>query len=249
MPSVDSRPANPIASRRIVSLRAVELRLLGPVQVLDADGRIVEVRGDKPKGLLALLGLRAGEVVTSGRIVEELWREQDVRDPVNAMQVVVSKLRKSLGSVPSPQGRSLIATSGAGYRLDVDREVVDAARFERLVGDGRRLLSEGAFKSASVTLRQALDLWRGSALEDFDEEFARGDRARLEELRAAALELRIDADLELGRHEQVAAELASVTVQYPLRERLRGQQMLALYRSGRQADALTCLSDDPHGSG
>src|SRR3954453_5267945 len=199
---------------------------------------MVEVRGEKPKGLLALLGLRAGEVVTSGRIVEELWKEQDVRDPVNAMQVVVSKLRKSLASLPGPDGRSLIATSGAGYRLDVDRDVVDAMRFERLLGEGRRLLNDGAFKSASVTLRQALDLWRGAALEDFDEEFARGDRARLEELRAAALELRIDADLELGRHEQVAAELASVTVQYPLRERLRGQQMLALYRSGRQADAL-----------
>jgi predicted ATPase/DNA-binding SARP family transcriptional activator len=208
------------------------------VRVLDADGRIVEVRGEKPKGLLALLGLRVGEVVTFGRIVDELWREQEVRDPVNAMQVVVSKLRKSLGSVPGPQGGSLIATSGAGYRLDVDRDVVDAVRFERLVGDGRRLLKEGAFKSASATLRQALDLWRGAALEDFDEEFARGDRARLEELRAAALELRIDADLELGRHEQVAAELASVTVHHPLRERLRGQQMLALYRSGRQADAL-----------
>ncbi len=117
-------------------------------------------------------------------------------------------------------------------------EVVDAVRFDRLVAEGRRLLGDGAAEAAAATLREALALWRGPALEDFDDEFARGDRTRLEELRAAALELRIDADLALGRHEQVAAELASLTAEHPLRERLRGQQMLALYRSGRQAEAL-----------
>ena len=98
--------------------------------------------------------------------------------------------------------------------------------------------SDGMAEAAAVTLREALGLWRGPALEDFDDDFARGDRIRLEELRATALELRIDADLALGRHEQVAAELATLTSEHPLRERLWGQQMLALYRAGRQGEAL-----------
>jgi predicted ATPase/DNA-binding SARP family transcriptional activator len=215
----------------------VELRLLGPLEVVDDDGDVVEVGGDKPKGLLALVGLRPGEVVSSSRIVDELWGDREIRDPLNAVQVVVSKLRRAL-STASGEGRQLVATSGSGYRLDVAPDVVDAVRFDRLTAEGRRLLGDGMAEEAAVVLREALDLWRGPALDDFDDEFARGDRTRLEELRAAALELRIDADLSLGRHEQVAVELATLTLEHPLRERLRAQQMLALYRSGRQGEAL-----------
>ena len=215
----------------------MELRLLGPLEVLDDDGGVVEVRGTKPKGLLALLGLRAGEVVSAGRIVEELWGDREIRDPLNAVQVLVSKVRRALAAA-SGEGDQLIATTGSGYRLAVAAEVVDAVRFERLTDEGRRMLDDGMAEAAAVTLREALGLWRGPALEDFDDDFARGDRIRLEELRAAALELRIDADLALGRHEQVAAELATLTAEHPLRERLWGQQMLALYRAGRQGEAL-----------
>jgi predicted ATPase/DNA-binding SARP family transcriptional activator len=215
----------------------VELRLLGPLEIVDDDGDAVELRGDKPKGLVTLLGLRAGEVVSTARIVEELWGDREIRDPLNAVQVVVSKLRRALGTACG-EGRQVLATTGSGYRLDVVPEAVDTVRFERLAAEGRRLLDDGMPEPAAEVLREALGLWRGPALEDFDDDFARGDRTRLEELRAAALELRIDADLALGRHEQVAAELATLVVEHPLRERLRGQQMLALYRSGRQGEAL-----------
>ncbi len=215
----------------------MELRLLGPLEVLDDEGRVVEVRGSKPKGLLALLGLRAGAVVSAGRIVEQLWGDREIRDPLNAVQVLVSKLRRALAAA-SGQGYQLIATTGSGYRLDVAPEVVDAVRFDQLTSEGRRLLGDGLAEAAAVTLREALGLWRGPALEDFGDDFAHGDRTRLEELRATAVELRIDADLALGRHEQAAAELATLTSEYPLRERLRSQQMLALYRAGRQGEAL-----------
>jgi predicted ATPase/DNA-binding SARP family transcriptional activator len=220
----------------------VELRLLGPLEVLDDVGQVVEVRGDKPKALLAVLGLRVGEVVSIGRLVEELWGDQAVRDPLNAVQVLVSKLRRALRSAAG-SGGTPIATSASGYRLDVSPEAVDAVRFDRLVGEGRHLLDTGEADAAAARLREALDLWRGPALEDFDDDFARGERTRLEELRGAAIELRIDAELALGRHDEVAVELAALTAQFPLRERLRGQQMLALHRSGRQADALRVYQD------
>ena len=200
----------------------MELRLLGPLGVLDDAGGVVEVRGTKPKGLLALLGLRAGEVVSAGRIVEELWGDREIRDPLNAVQVLVSKLRRALAAA-SGETATLIATTRVGLspRLSPP-EVVDAVRFDRLAEEGRRMLDDGMAEAAAATLREALGLWRGPALEDFDDDFARGDRTRLEELRAAALELRIDADLALGRHEQVAAELATLTAEHPLRERLAG---------------------------
>lgn len=162
----------------------MDLRLLGPLEVLDDDGHVVEVRGEKAKGLLSLLGLQAGEVVSAGRIVEELWGDQDVRDPLNAVQVVVSKLRRALRSLLGSEGGQLITTSPSGYRLDVPPDAVDSFRFERLAAEGRRLLSDGAAEQAAVTLREALKLWRGTAFEDFDDEFARGDRTRLAELRA-----------------------------------------------------------------
>jgi DNA-binding SARP family transcriptional activator len=111
----------------------VELRLLGPLEVLDDDGRAVEVRGAKPKALVAPLGLRVGEVVSAGRIVDELWDDREIRDPLNAVQVLVSKVRRAL-AVVCGQGRQLIVTSASGYRLDVAPEVVDAVRFDQLTG-------------------------------------------------------------------------------------------------------------------
>ena len=215
----------------------MELRVLGPLEVVDDAGGSVDVRGDKPKGLVALLALRAGEVVSAGRIIDELWGEQEIRDPLNAVQVLVSKVRRALRSL-DPSDGPLIETTSSGYRLAVGPEAVDAVRFARAVEKGRRLWDDGEMEAAAATLRDALSLWRGPALVDFDDDFARGDRTRLEELRAGALELRFDAELALGRHEEAAAELALLTSDHPLREKLRAQQMLALHRSGRQADAL-----------
>src|SRR3954454_18812837 len=135
---------------------------------MDDAGVVVEVRGDKAKGLLALVGLRPGEVVSSWRLVEELWGDREIRDPLNAVQVLVSKLRRALSSV-SGDGRQLVTTSGSGYRLDVDPHVVDAIRFDRLTAEGRRVLGVGLAEEAAVILREALGLWRGRALDDFDE--------------------------------------------------------------------------------
>jgi predicted ATPase/DNA-binding SARP family transcriptional activator len=215
----------------------VEVRVLGPLEVVDDDGDVVEIRGAKPKALVALLGLSVGEVVSAGRIADELWGDQEVRDPLNAVQVLVSKVRRAF-AVAAHDGRQLIVTSASGYRLDVAPQNVDAVRFEDLIGAGRRLLGGGEAEAAAPALREALGLWRGPALGDFEVDFARGDRVRLDELRATGLEWRIEADLALGRHDEVAAELGSLTARHPLRERLWSLQMLALYRCGRQAEAL-----------
>jgi predicted ATPase/DNA-binding SARP family transcriptional activator len=217
----------------------VELRILGPLEVVGDDGEPLEVRGAKPKGLLVLLALRAGDVVPVGRIVEDLWEEREVRSPGNAVQVLVSKLRKALEPDRSADEPSRIVTSAVGYALQLDRDAVDAARFERLAADGRRLLAEGRADRATVVLGEALELWRGPALVDFvDARFAQADRVRLEELKANTVELRLDAELALGHHDRVVTEAETRIAEQPLRERLRAQQMLALYRSGRQADAL-----------
>ena len=217
----------------------MELRLLGPLEIIDDDGQPVEIRGAKLNALLVLLALRAGEVVPTGRIIEDLWGNQEIRDPVNAAQVVVSKLRRALQPDRNSESRQLIATTTVGYSLELDPVAVDAVRFERLAIEGRRRLHDGDAAAAVVMLRDALAMWRGPALVDFvDDEFAYGDRIRLEEMKAATIELRIDADLALGLHEEVAPELEGFIAEHPLRERLRAQQMLALYRSGRQADAL-----------
>ena len=217
----------------------MELRLLGPLEVVGDDGEPIEVRGAKLKGLLVLLALREGDVVPVGRVVEDLWGDREVRDPANAVQVLVSKLRRALQPDRSADDRPLIVTSPVGYSLELGPDAVDAVRFEELVAEGRRRLADGRVESAAVVLADALGLWRGPALADFvDQPFAQGDRVRLEELKASTEELRIDAELALGRHDLVATEIEALIEEHPLRERLRAQQMLALYRSGRQADAL-----------
>src|SRR3954464_4005533 len=145
----------------------VELRLLGPLEVVGDDGEPIEVRGAKLKGLLVLLALRAGEVVPVGRVVEDLWGEREVRDPANAVQVLVSKLRRALQPGRSADDPPLIVTSSTGYSLQVAAAAVDAVRFGDLVAEGRRRLADGRVESAAVVLGDALGLWRGPALADF----------------------------------------------------------------------------------
>ena len=205
----------------------MDFRLLGPLEVTEHE-RPLALGGTKPRALVALLLLHANQVVSADRLIDELWGDEPPATAAKSLQVHVSRLRKELG-----QGR--LATRAPGYVLHVDPSELDLARFELLVGE-----ANGADPEArSEKLREALALWRGPALADLTyERFAGPEIARLEELRLAALGERIDADLASGHHTRVVAELESLTQQHPLRERLRGQLMLALYRSARQAEAL-----------
>lgn len=214
----------------------MEYRILGPIEVLDA-GTPVEIGYGKPLSLLALLVLHANEVVSSDRIVEELWDGQAPPSAPKIVQNAVSQLRRALS------GGSLV-TRGGGYVLEVKAGERDIDRFTSLLADGRRLLADGEAARAHGVLVEALSLWRGPPLaEAAYESFAQREIARLEELRLEALEERIEADLALSRHEEVVSELEALVREQPLRERLRRQLMLALYRCGRQAAALQVYQD------
>ena len=209
----------------------MRFRILGPLEV-EADGGEVRLGGPKPRALLALLLLHPNEVVPSDRLIDELWGGDSPEGGAGALRVNVARLRKAL-----PEG--VLETRSPGYLVRVAPDELDLDRFERLVDDGRSLLTRGLAADASQRLRQALSLWRGPALADFGyESFAQSAIARLDEIRLAATELRIDADLALGRHDELVGELEALVAEHPLRERLRGCLMTALYRSGRQAEAL-----------
>ncbi len=215
----------------------MEVRLLGTLEVFDDAGRLIDVRGVKLRMLLALLALRVGEIVPTTRIIEDLWGEQELQDPLNAVQVVVSKLRRALHT--EHDGRVVIATARSGYSLDLEPESVDAARFVRLSTRGRQLLADGEPAAAADAMSEALGLWRGPALADvLDDDFERGDRTRLDELRMITTEQLIEAQLALGLDDSLIADLERLVSEQPFREHLRALQMLALYRAGRQADAL-----------
>jgi DNA-binding SARP family transcriptional activator len=205
----------------------VDYRILGPLEVVDA-GRSLPLGGPKQRSLLALLLLHANEVVSTDDLIDRLWGAQPPPTVAKVLQVQVWRLRKALG-------RDRLSTRPPGYVLLVESEELDLARFERLLGEA--LGAEPG--TAAEKLREALALWRGAPLGDLTyESFVSAEVARLEELREVALEERIEADLALGRHAQLVPELEALVDEHPLRERLRGQLMLALYRSGRQADAL-----------
>ncbi len=206
----------------------MEFRILGPLEVADGDSLIALAAAQH--ALLALLLLSANEVVSSDRLIEALWGEHSPESGRTALQVRVSQLRKALG-----EAGGLVVTRPPGYVLRVDAGQVDLARFERFVDEA----DAGPPSVAASKLREALALWRGPALADLAfESFAQPAVARLEELRLGAIEKRIDADLALGRHAALVGELEALTAVHPLRERVRAQLMLALYRCGRQADAL-----------
>jgi DNA-binding SARP family transcriptional activator len=212
----------------------LEFRILGPLEVLD-DGRPVPVRGAKQRALLALLLLRANEVVSGDRLRDDLWGDEQPATRGTALRVRVSQLRKALGS-----GGTAIVTQPPGYSLRIERGQLDLHRFEDLVAEAET--ADPAL--AASKLREALSLWRGPALADFGyDAFAQTAIARLEELQVAAVEKRIDADLALGRHTGLTGELETLISDHPLHERFRAQLMLALYRSGRQADALAAYAE------
>ena len=204
--------------------------LLGPLSV-SSDGTPVALGGQKRRALLAVLLLDANSVVSRDRLIDALWGEEPPATAPNTIQVYISQLRKLLPG--------MLETAAPGYRLVIEPESVDLFEFVRLSEEGRAALGSGDGLGGAEILRAALALWRGAALADLAwEPFAQAEIVRLEELRLAVLEDRIDADLALGRHGQLIAELEQLVAEHPLRERLRAQLMLALYRSGRQADAL-----------
>jgi predicted ATPase/DNA-binding SARP family transcriptional activator len=205
--------------------------LLGPLS-MTSDAKTVALGGRKRRALLAVLLLEPNRVVSGDRLVDALWGDDPPETARNTVQVYISQLRKLL-----PDGA--LETAAPGYRLVIDADSIDLFQFERLGQAGRTALASGDAVEAARALRAALALWRGPPLADLAwEPFAHSEVLRLEELRLAAIEDRIEADLTLGRHGQLVAELEQLVAEHPLRERLRGQLMLALYRSGRQADAL-----------
>jgi DNA-binding SARP family transcriptional activator len=207
----------------------MEFRILGPLEVTDG-GRLVVLQGVKQRALLAVLLLHANEVVSSDRLIEELWGAEPPESGVTALQVRVSQLRKALG-----ESAGLLETRTPGYVLHVAPDALDLERFERLAAEAAGAQPE----RAADLLREALALWRGPPLVEFAyDAFAQAAINRLQELRLAVLEQRIEADLALARHAQLVGEVEALVVEHPLRERLRAQLMLALYRSGRQAEAL-----------
>ena len=215
---------------------SMEFRILGPLQVV-ADDRQIALGGAQQRGVLAILLLHRGEVVSADRIVEELWGERPPGRATKTVQVYVSRLRKALGD-------GVLVTRGGGYVLELNGESVDADRFSRLAGEGRKALDDSDPRGAREKLTAALDLWRGPALADLAyEPFAQNEAARLEELRLVAVENRAEADLALGRHAELVSELEALVREHPTRERLLGALMLALYRSGRQVEALETYRD------
>ena len=210
----------------------MEFLVLGPLQVRADGGAAVSIAGRQPRALLALLLLEANQPVSADRIATALWGEEAPADSVKAVRVVVSRLRRALDD-------NVLTTSPAGYRLQVRPGELDSDRFAEFVAEASGALDAGDPLAASGVLRDALSLWRGPALADVAfAGLAQAGVARLEEQRLAAQELRIQAELELGHDSEVIVELQQLVTDHPLRERLHGQLMLALYRSGRQADSV-----------
>jgi len=214
--------------------------LLGPLQV-EVRGRPVELPGSRTKAVLAILLTNANHVVSADRLIDELWDGQPTPGATTTLQGYVSDLRRALTDAlgePAP-----VVTRRPGYLVRVEPEQLDVLRFERLVAEaratGRQESAGGPSQHRARLLREALEIWRGPALADFvGEGFARPVAARLEEARLWALEERVEAELGTGCHGELVTELGTLTEENPLRERLWGQLMLALYRCGRQAEAL-----------
>jgi DNA-binding SARP family transcriptional activator len=218
----------------------MEYRVLGPVEVL-ADGRPIAIGGPKPRSLLVLLLLNAGRVVLTTQVIEALWGGRPPMSGATRVQGVVSQLRASFaraGVAGSP-----IATHPHGYRLTVGDGELDLEVFERRYGDGRSAAARGDLDAAAVAYRAGLEQWRGPALTGCDAAFAEAEAARLEERRLAAVEDLTEVELALGGHAGLVGELTALVGRHPLRERLRERLMLALYRSGRQAEALEVYRD------
>ncbi|GAA0494766.1 AfsR/SARP family transcriptional regulator [Streptomyces olivaceiscleroticus] len=219
----------------------MKIDILGPLAA-ELDGHSIVPSASKPRQVLALLALEADRVVPVPTLMEEVWASEMPRSATTTLQTYVLVLRRLLGAAAGadgPKAKQLLVTQHGGYRLAVAPETVDLHRYERLAAAGRAAFERGDEARAAETLRRALELWRGPALVDvkagpvLDIELA-----RLEESRLSTVELRIEAELQLGRHTALLAELAELTGRHPLHEGLHAQRMAALYRSGRAWQAL-----------
>src|SRR5580693_6542828 len=214
----------------------MEVRLFGELEAV-ASGVPVPVRGAKQRALLALLALQRGQPVSADRLIDVLWGDGEAANPANALQAQIGQLRRTLGP-------AAILTTEAGYALSAGPDEVDVVRFEQLVVKGRRLAADGEMEAASAALGEALRLRRGEPLAEFTYAgFFDAERARLDELILVAIESRAGADLGLGRHGEAAGELEARRRDHPLRDRLWELLILALYRSGRQAEALRAYTE------
>ena len=224
--------AAPRPRRRVLQTHMLEFRILGPLEVWDGE-KTLELGGQRQRAVLAVLAMHVGEVVPSERLITYLWGESPPPTAATSLQNAVSQLRKALGA-------DVVETRAPGYALNAEKDAVDARRFERLVNEARsRRPSAG-----SALMREALQLWRGPPLGDFPyEQFAQNEAARLEELRLTAVEERSRRSWSSGGAAELVGELEALVRENPLRERPRGQLMLALYRSGRQAEALQAYQD------
>lgn len=222
----------------------IEFGLLGPFELL-RDGVPLELGPHRQRAVLAALTIHANRVVSLDQLIDELWGEEPPAQAIGTLQAYVSNLRRILEPGRSPRDApKILVTQSPGYVLRIPPEALDVSRFQSLAADGRRHLEAGDPASARDRLDQALSLWRGAALADFAfEPFAHAEAGRLEEMRLAAREDRLQAQLDLGDHAAAVPELEAATAANPLRERLTGMLMLALYRSGRQADALAAYQN------
>ena len=215
----------------------MEVRVLGPLEISGENGP-VDLPAAKHRRLLAALALAGGQACSADALIDAVWGETPPASARKLLQVYVSQLRKALPS------RDALATAPSGYVLRLDDGSLDADRFERLTDDAVEALAQGNPSLARSHLDRALALWRGHAYADvMYDDFARVEAERLEELRLVALEARLDASLQLGRHDEVLAEALAMARDQPLRERVQGLAMLALYRVGRQTDALDHYTD------
>jgi len=222
----------------------LDFRILGPLEVRDGETAL-HLGGAKQRGVLALLLLHPNEVVSTGRLIDQLWGDSPPDDAATALQAHVSRLRKAL-----PGGRSILVTEPPGYALRLEPGQVDLQRFEQSVDDGCTALAAGDAERAASQLREALQLWRGRPLADLeDEPFARDATSHLEDAWLAALESRIDADLALGRDAELVTELRALVRAHPLREGLRAKLMLALYRAEPAGRGARCLRGRASGAG
>src|ERR1039457_556817 len=214
----------------------MEVRLFGELEAV-AGGVPVPVRGAKQRALLALLALQRGQPVSADRLIDVLWGDGQAANPANALQAQIGQLRRTLGP-------AAILTTEAGYALAAGPHEGDVVRFEQLVAKGQRLAADGEMEPASAALGEALHLRRGEPLAEFIHAgFFYAERAHLDELTLVAIESRAGADLGLGRHGELAGELEALCREHPLRERLRELLILALYRTGRQAEALRAYTE------
>ncbi|GAA1252953.1 hypothetical protein GCM10009665_49590 [Kitasatospora nipponensis] len=220
-----------------------EFRLLGPLEAA-RDGRTMPLGGPRVRGVLARLLVDVGRTVSVTALVDELWGERAPGDAHRTVRTYVSRLRRALAGPPGEGCGPVLVTRPPGYQLAVEPQALDAVRFERLATEGRRALATGRPGPALEVLTAALALWRGSALAEFEGLPAVGCEAvRLNALRLTVVEDRIEAALATGQHALLVGELEGLVRAHPVRERLRGQLMIALYRSGRQADALGAFQD------